>query len=171
VAADVERHRLRRCRTHLQPVEIVELAVVFDHAAAEHQLDDIDHLVDALAALCVRHPAPLEFFGRPTDPDTEAEPVVGEVRHRSNLAGQQQRVARPQLHDVGVEAQLRGHRAQCTREDQRINPGRVLIEHSLAVSGVGIVDGLLLKVKDRVRQRDVVESEFLRRLGDLDELV
>ena len=46
VAADVERHRLRRRGAHLQLVEVEELAVELDHAAAEDQLDHLDHLVD-----------------------------------------------------------------------------------------------------------------------------
>src|SRR6202011_2111304 len=60
VPADVERHRLAGRRAHLQPVEVVELAVEFDHAAAEHQLDDLDHLVDACAAALIGNAAPLE---------------------------------------------------------------------------------------------------------------
>ena len=77
-----------------------------------------------LPRLAIRHAAPLEFLRRPADPDAEAEPVVGQVGHRADLARQQQRVAGAQLHHVGVEPQRRRHRAHRARGDQRIDPLR-----------------------------------------------
>ena len=171
VTADVERHRFGRGRAHLQPVEIVELAVELHHPPGQHQLDDLDHLVDALATLGVGHPAPLEFLRRPADPDTEAEPVAGQVGHRADLTRQQQRIARAQLHHVGVEADLRRHGAHRAGEDERIDPRGVLVPHPGTVRGVRIVGRLLLHVEDGVGQRDVVEPEFLGGLGDLQQIV
>ena len=171
VPADVERHRLAGCRAHLQPVEVVELAVEFDHPAAEHQLDDLDHLVDACAAALVGNATPLEFFRGPADPDAEAEPVVGQVGHRADLTRQQQRIARAELHHVGVEAQLRRDRAHRRRGDQRVGPRRVLVPHSRPVGRIRVVRRLLLHVEHRVGQRDRVEADFLGGLGDVDQFL
>ncbi len=89
VAADVERHRLRRRRAHLQLVEVVELAVELDHATAEDQLDHLDHLVDTGSTPGVGDSAPLEFLWSPADSDAECKPVIGQIRHRTDLTGQQ----------------------------------------------------------------------------------
>jgi len=67
-----------------------------------NELDHVDHLVDPLAALGVGRPAPFEFLRCPADPDTESEPVAGEVGHRTDLPGEQQRVARTEFQHVGV---------------------------------------------------------------------
>ena len=136
VAADIERHRLGRRRAHLQLVEVVELAVELDHAAGKHELDHLDHLVDALAPLRVWDAAPFEFLRRPADPDAEPEPVLGQVRHRPHLACQQQRVAGTELHHVRVEPQFRRHRAHRACDDQRIGPRGVLVPHPRTVGGV-----------------------------------
>ena len=89
VAADVERHRLAWRRTHLQLLEVVELAVEVDHSACEDELDHLDHLVHPLAALSVRLATPLEFLRCPTDSDAEAEPVIRQVRDGAHLARHQ----------------------------------------------------------------------------------
>jgi hypothetical protein len=145
--------------------------VEFDHAAGEDELDHLDHLVDALAALGVRLAAPLEFLRRPADPDAEPEAVVGEVGHRPDLAGQQQRIAGAELHHVGVEPQRRRHRAHRTRGDQRVHPWGVFVPHPRTVRGIRIICRLLLHVEQRIRQGYRVEPDFLGALGDLDELV
>ena len=171
VTADVERYRLGRGRAHLQFVEIVEITVEFDHPAVQNELDDLDHLVDALAPARVRHPAPLEFLWCPADSHTEAEPVVGQVGHRADLACQQQRVAGAQFHHVGVEKQLRGHRAHRADGDQWIDPRRVLVPHPRPVGGVRVIGGGLLHVEQRVWQRDRVESHLFGGLCDVDQLI
>src|SRR5690606_13976498 len=94
VAADVERHVPRRCRTHAQLVEVEELTVVLDHPAAEDQPENVDRLVDTPAPSAVRHAAPLELLRRPADPESETEPVAREVRDGPHLAGQQHGIAR-----------------------------------------------------------------------------
>src|SRR5699024_7521115 len=125
VAADVERHGLGRGRAHLQLAEVEELAVVLDHAARADAPQDLDRLVDALAAAGVRHPAPLELLRQPADAETEAEPIPGQRGDRADLAGQQHRMTRAELEYGSVEADTPGGRGHRRCGDQRVGPWRI----------------------------------------------
>src|SRR5699024_733360 len=113
VPADVERHPLLRSRTHLQPAEVEEFAMVFTHAAVEDAPQHLDRFVDPLAASRVRHATPLELLGQPPPADPETESVTGHRRHRTDLPGEKHRMSRTEFEYGSVETDAA--RGRCHR--------------------------------------------------------
>src|SRR5262245_36366307 len=139
VAADVDRHGPTGSRAHLEAVEVVEAAVVLDHAGAREQLaQDLDHLVAARAAVGVARAAPGELLRDPGEPDAEPDAVARERRRRAHGLRDEQRRADRELDHARVEEEPRGHRGHRRDRDPGIDERRVRAPEAVPVVGVGV---------------------------------
>ena len=151
VAADQDRNRLRRSGSHLRLGNVIELAVEFEVVAGGQPADDLDALVNSLAALGERDTHQLVVLGPRAGADAEPHPVADQRRQRTGLLGHQRRRPDRQLEDEEVESQRRRHRAEGGGQHERLDERLAVQEFAVAVGRVRILRVGLERIGDAVR--------------------
>ena len=100
--------------------EVEELAVVLDHVLRPEATADVDGLVDPTAAGVEVEAGDLPLLLQPAGADAELDPTARDHVERGDGARGDERVAQPDVVDVGAEAHvLRGRRDRSQRHAAR----------------------------------------------------
>ena len=167
LSTDEDRHRLGRRRGHLQLVEVVELAVVLDHAAPPQGAQHLDLLLHPGTAPGEGLFELVELLSHPSGADAEEHPVARQVGGSADRLRHDEGVAGGQHVDVGGEPHALGDRRQGTGHDPDVGPGRLRREAGPPAAAVGVRRLELARVEDVVGQRHLVEAHLLGAPGQL----
>ena len=150
VAADQDRDRLCRGGSHLRLGYVVELAVELEVVAGRQSADDLDALVNSLAALGERDTHQLVVLGPRAGADAQAHPVADQRGKRTRLLGDQSRRPDRKLEDEEVEPQRGRYRAQGGGQHERLDERLAVQEFAIAVGRVRVLRVGLERIGDAV---------------------
>ncbi|SKV46088.1 Uncharacterised protein [Mycobacteroides abscessus subsp. massiliense] len=165
MSTDEDRDGLRRRGTHLGLGNVVELAVELEVVTGSQPPDDLDAFVHALATLGEGHVHQFVVLGPRTGTDAEPETVTRQCRNGRGLLGHQGGRADRQFEYEDVEPQRRGHRAERSRERQRLDERFVLQEFTVPIGRVRILRIRLVGIRQAVGDGHTVITGRLGRLG------